>query len=802
MRAVISKLFADVRRRKLQTVVIMLVVLLSSGAATLALSLIVESDAPYDRAFQRANGPHLVLTFDAHRTSKSRLRQTAVARVVTAAAGPWPVVETAMVPVVRNQGRAGGPAPFSPTLDAVVVGRSNPRPAVDRITIESGTWARSLGGLDVSRSAADQLGLSVGQTVRFPDAPGRPTFRVVGIADSISPVASVWMPPESVRRLAGPHSPLEYQMAYRVRQFSTGAELRADTQAIASRLAAGTLLSSSDYLQVKQAADIISAVMIPFLLSFSLFALAAATLIVANVVSGVVVGSYREIGVMKSVGFTPRQITWEILGQVLAPAIIGSVVGITVGTLASRPFLESTAHALGLPAATTVVGPVDGLVLSLIMGVCLMAGLVPALRAGRLTAMAAITMGTAPGAQGGSTLGRLLSQSPLPRTVSLGLEQAISRPLRSLMTTGSIVVGVATLVFALSLHLSLGQVAAHLDRSSYAQLEFGFPTVPIGAKLKSGFALPPQPSRSRVAHVFSTNPSVARFVDEAQSSVLASGIAEPIQYYAYQGASRWLGYAIISGRWFERPGEVVAPTRMLTQAHLHVGGTVFVRMGARSRRLHIVGEILDQTGNDLLLRGSWTTLRSIDPTSRINSYELQVRQGSDPSAVAQALAQTLEPNGPNAFNIDVRGTSTDGAFILFNGVIAALALILISIAAAGVFNTVILATREKARDLAVLKAVGMAPFQVVAMVLSSTAILGLIAGPFGIPAGQELHRQVIQLMGRAASGTRIPPSFFNLIDRRGLALLALSGVLIAVLGAWPPSQWAASKRAGEVLQSE
>lgn len=59
MRAVLTKTVADIGRRKLQSLIIALVILLSSGAATLALSLLVESDAPYDRAFAAANGAHL-----------------------------------------------------------------------------------------------------------------------------------------------------------------------------------------------------------------------------------------------------------------------------------------------------------------------------------------------------------------------------------------------------------------------------------------------------------------------------------------------------------------------------------------------------------------------------------------------------------------------------------------------------------------------------------------------------------------------------------------------------------------------
>ena len=69
MKAIVTKVAGDLRRRKLQSLVIALVILLSSGAATLALSLLVESDAPYDHAFARANGAHLMLTFAADSAS-------------------------------------------------------------------------------------------------------------------------------------------------------------------------------------------------------------------------------------------------------------------------------------------------------------------------------------------------------------------------------------------------------------------------------------------------------------------------------------------------------------------------------------------------------------------------------------------------------------------------------------------------------------------------------------------------------------------------------------------------------------
>jgi putative ABC transport system permease protein len=128
--------------------------------------------------------------------------------------------------------------------------------------------------------------------------------------------------------------------------------------------------------------------------------------------------------------------------------------------------------------------------------------------------------------------------------------------------------------------------------------------------------------------------------------------------------------------------------------------------------------------------------------------------------------------------------------------------VLIVVAVSGVFNTVILTTREKTRDIAILKAVGMAPRQVVAMVIASVAVIGLVAGVLGLPIGLELHRQVLLFMGQIASGTGMPPAFFDLIDHSELPFLALSGVAVAVLGAWLPARWAAAGRVSEVLQAE
>jgi len=60
-------------------------------------------------------------------------------------------------------------------------------------------------------------------------------------------------------------------------------------------------------------------------------------------------------------------------------------------------------------------------------------------------------------------------------------------------------------------------------------------------------------------------------------------------------------------------------------------------------------------------------------------------------------------------------------------------------------DTVVLQTRERVHDLGVFKAIGMTPRQTIAMVISTVAGIGLVAGLVAIPAGIALHGFVLHV---------------------------------------------------------
>ena len=787
MRAVLRQAVAELRRRRLQTTVIAVVALLTSGAATLAANLLLETDAPFQHAFAAANGAHLTLTYDARAVDAARVAATMHAPGVTAASGPWGELG---VVLDRPDSAVAIPAPRpSRGIPVAVWGRDRPDTDVDRLTMDSGRWATGPGEIVVSRRASARFGVGAGDHLVATGVPGMPRLTVVGVAASVLSDSGAWVRPQDLPELAQPGAPWARplsQVAYRVSPAATPDDLSRATRSITSGLPAGAVTDSVSYLDVERSADLLSSVMVPFLVAFSVFALAATVMVVGNVITGVVISSQRDIGVMKSVGFSPAQVAGVLALEVLLPAAAGAVAGTAAGSLASVPFLARTAAALDLPEPFTAFGPIAAAVVAGMLALVLLAALVPACRAGRISAGAAITRGSSPGVTGGGRAGATLGRLPVPPAVRVGLADVLARPLRAAMTLGAITVGVTTVVFALGLHLSLQEVAHHLIRDHYVQVE---------AQLTGDRSI------DQAQSLIAADPDTARSVAEGRSQVSLTGLAQPVPYYGYRGDASWIGYALIDGRWFARAGEVVAPTRFLRQSGLHVGDTftAATRPSGGTVRLTLVGEILDEQDDDVLLRGDWSALAAAEPRAQLDSFEIQVRPGAD----AGAYAARIDEAGGGALVADVaHGSDTDTSFVLLQTVVGGLAVVLTAIAVAGVFNTVVLTTRERVRDVAILKAVGMGPGNVVTMVVASVAGLGLVAGLAGVPLGRLLHAQVLGLMGQTASGTGIPPGFVDVIAHWQLPLLGLAGVAVAALGAWLPARWAARGPVAEVLQAE
>jgi putative ABC transport system permease protein len=784
MIAVLHTALREMRRRRLQSSVLAGVALLSALAATMALTLLLEANAPYERAFSQANGPHLIVSFDGAKATAAMVAATRHASGVTQAIGPLPLLNT------QASFAGGGKGVGAISSPITIAGRDRPDLPVDRLTMFRGRWPRGKREVVLSASLAKHSQTRLGDTVRLPALRAAPTLTVVGIAGSISSAVDAWTQPAAIESWQQSTSngragrgATRWLMEYRTQHASRAGGLARVLHAITLELPPGAVAGSSTWLADRQSTNLTAAVMVPFLAVFSVLALLAAAFVVANVVVGVTIAGRRQIGIMKSVGFTPVQTTGVLIVRVLLPVEVGAAVGVLLGSLASQPLLGQTASALGLPTAFRDAALVDVAVLLLLGLLSLGASALPAARAGRVSVISAIARASGPSSvRGGRTI-RRLGRLGCPAPVRLGLADLAGRPLRGAMTAAAVLFGVASVAFALALSLSLGRVASSLARDQQVQVD---------AQAAGGNA-------AATARLIRTTSGTARFVGEAETRVMIPGLASTVPFYGYESPSAWVGYTLISGRWFNRPDEVVAPSRVIDLAGLRVGQTFTAATNGRSERLRLVGEIFDDSDDNLLLRGTWSALRRLDPHATIDTYEIQLAPKTNP----RRYAATLQARGGNA--IDARpadSISAASAFRLIKSVLATLAIVLAVIAAAGVLNTVALATSERRREIAILKAVGMDPRQVVTMVVAAVVVLGLAAGLIGVPLGLALHRRILASMAEIAAHTRVPSRIDSVLGIVAQATLTLAGVAIAAAGAWLPASWAAKERPGSALQTE
>lgn len=377
-------------RRRVQTIVIGVVLLVSTAASVLALALLAASSSPFDHAFAAQRGADVVATIDSSHATSAELAATTRLPQVTAAAGPFAEVTVA--------GQVTGPLGDEQILPPMTLaGRASPGGPIDDLTLQSGQWATQPGQIvlaDNSVGNGPGFVTPLGTKITVTGLPGKPALTVVGIANSVTGSADGWVAPAEIASLQPHGTPGVAQMLYRFRSAGTAADVRADVADVSTALPAGAVTGTQSYLSARIAEASGIAPFTPFVVAFAIIGLIMSVLIVANVVSGAVVAGYRRIGILKSVGFTPGQVVAAYTSQVTASAVAGCLGGVLLGNLLAVPLLAKTANAygvghLGVPAWIDLAVPVA---MCCLVGI---AALAPALRAGRFSAVQAIAAGRA-----------------------------------------------------------------------------------------------------------------------------------------------------------------------------------------------------------------------------------------------------------------------------------------------------------------------------------------------------------------------------------------------------------------------
>jgi putative ABC transport system permease protein len=446
----------NLRRRPGQALLLLLTLTIATGVLGVAMSLYGSADEPWNRTWRATNGFHVNFTVyhppdeprDRALVDGLRRRATQLTRDpdVVAVGGPWSHLYGSI-----QIGRG--------TEDLTAEVR-DPRPSeVDQPLVTSGRWLGEGDGVVLESGLAATLDASPGDTVMIQ---GRP-FSVRGVALTVSrgrfPLsrpAQVWVTPETARQLRELGMTEEgFELQLRLADPTRAADFVAAHQSLQAVPSSSSIVPYLETWQQRRSEshsdiDIVAGTLFAAGTLIAILTIATASVLIA----GRMAAQIRQVGTLKAVGVTPRQVMVVLLVEHLVIAAGATAVGLGIGRLLAPPIAATSVTLLGRPQPPPLTVTRVVIVAAVAVAVVLLGTIRPALRGIRQSTLRSLATGPRPPRRPGRLAG-LAARAGMPLPGVLGLRSAWRRPGRLLTNATGLALGVAMIVVALALRDSL-----------------------------------------------------------------------------------------------------------------------------------------------------------------------------------------------------------------------------------------------------------------------------------------------------------------------------------------------------------
>lgn len=538
--------------------------------------------------------------------------------------------------------------------------------------------------------------------------------------------------------------------------------------------------------------------------SIGVIAVVLGLLLIYNTVMAIVAQQTAQIGELKAIGATSRQILFVYFSLVLAYGLVALAIALPLGLLAGNALRQGMVAMLGLTPAPWIVLPAPIIYQLLI---CLVAPVLvatmPVLRGARVTVREAIS---AYGLNGGSRLDDLLARvRGLPRTVSLALSNAF-RNLGRVATTQLALAGAGlTFMAVLSARASLVFTLGGVLVQAYpyqVQLDLSAPAALARVEQATQLAGVSGVEGWRLQSATIRRADAREQVDDP--SVVLTGVPLPTASYRP---------TITRGRGLQ-PGDgyaLVLHERQAAELGVGPGDWVLVslpdptgqRLWASQAPWQVVGVLIDITSSGSALVPRDTLFDALG-NQRVNRVQLQsVDRSPEATAALAALARAFFEN--QGLGVQTSSTPTvtqrSEAQLANTSVVIALllvvALIVAGVGAISLNGTLAIAVLERRREIGVLRAIGSTPGGIRSQLVIEGLLMGLLSWVIAFALSYPASLATAQLIG---ASLRITVIFQY--EWLGVWLWLALASLISVIASLSPAQQAIRMSVQESLAYE
>ncbi|MEM9209645.1 MAG: ABC transporter permease [Pseudomonadota bacterium] len=215
------------------------------------------------------------------------------------------------------------------------------------------------------------------------------------------------------------------------------------------------------------------------------------------------------------------------------------------------------------------------------------------------------------------------------------------------------------------------------------------------------------------------------------------------------------------------------------------GGSVRLRTDEGIRTLPILGVYRSYDANQgavIIGRSAYDRFYADD---KIDSMGLYLRDGVDPESVMSAIRAAAD--GRQAIRMSSNQALRELSLRIFDRTFVitdVLYWLAVGVAIIGILGAMLALQLEKARELAVLRALGMTPAQLGGMVTLQTSVIGFLSGLAAIPLGLVMAWVLIEVINRRAFGWSMALHVEPGILLNGILLATGSALLAGAYPAW------------------
>ena len=591
------------------------------------------------------------------------------------------------------------------------------------------------------------------------------------------------------------------------------------------------------------------------LTALSLLALVCGLFLIVNSMTFSVVQRRALFGTLRCLGATRREVMAAVLGEAAAVAAAGTALGLAGGVLLARGLVDLVSRTIddlyfALAVRELAVDPAAlarGAALGLVATVA--AALLPAREAASVAPRAALARSVLEGAgrralprQAAAAAARLAAGAALLAWPTRALLPAFAGLFALIVGLALLAPGATVLLMRLAAPLarrlagSLGAMAARgvtesLSRTGVAIAALAVAvsvTVGVGVMVESfrgtvsrwlegalgadlyvraagpTGALGAAPLPPRLAERFAALPGVAR-VGSIRWTELLDEEGRPLRLAAVEpDAEDFARLDLAAGerhaawRAFATGGAVLVSEPFAFRRGLAAGDTIVLPTDRGPRRFRVAAVTVSYASDQGFVTIARPAFERWWDDRGLSGISIHLAAGASADAVEAALRRAA---AGVALDVERRGELRRASLAVFDRtfrITVVLRLLAALVAAVGIVAALAALQLERARELGVLRALGLTPGQLGGLVSAQSALMGLAAGLLSLPVGLLLAAVMVHVVNRRSFGWTMELTVAPGVLVEAVALAVGAAV---VAGAWPAWRMGRTE-AAEALREE